>query len=192
MNTFNRVLFIIIGLAILVGASLAIASQVGLLDGGLVDDVRDEIFGIDWSDQAVRLGALGGGLLLALVSLVVVIREVIPPRRVESMVELGSSDRGRTRVSTTALRRTYERAAKGVEGIDRARVAAVRVTEGKVDVDITARVRGGYSVAEVGSELLARSARAVEQTLPSRQGQVNAVIEVAHGRRARKTTRRAL
>lgn len=191
MNIFNRALFIVIGLAVLAGGALAVASRVGLLDGGLVDDVRDEIFGIDWSDRTVRWIALGAGVVLALVSLTVVIREVLPPRRVDSMVELESSERGRTRVSTTALRRTYERAAKGVEGVDRARVGAVRVSDGKVDVDITARVRGGYSVAEVGSELLARSAHAIERTLPNREGHVNAVMEVAHGRRARKNTRRA-
>jgi hypothetical protein len=190
MNAFNRTLFILIGIALVGAGALGVASGLGLLDGNLVDDVHDEIFAVDWADRGVQIGAAVAGIVAVFVSLLLLIREILPPRRADPMIEVSRGERGRTRVNKSVLRRTFEHAASEAEGVARARVESLKVSKDGVKVGLEARVNGGYPVGAVSQEVLARGAEAVTQTFPDRPGQVDAVIELAHGRRARKRTRR--
>lgn len=191
MNTFNRALFVLVGVALVATGAVGFATGAGLLDVNPVDYARDVVFGVEWSDQQVRLVAVFAGCVVALVGLALVVREVLPPRRVEPMVEVSVLAKGRTRVSTTALQHVYEGAASTVEGVSRAQVSSLAISPDVVRVNVDARLDGGFSASEAGAELIARSAEAVQRTLPGREIRVRAVIEQSHGRRARKRLRRA-
>jgi hypothetical protein len=190
MNTFNRFLFLIVGLALVGAGAVGVASGLELIDANFVDNLRDEVFAIDWADRDVRLGVLGVGVVTAVGSLMLLIREIIPPRRVDPMIEVDVTEKGRTRVNRGAVRRSYEHAASEIAGVSRARVRHLEINKNGVAVELEARVDGGYPVGPLSTDVLTESAKAVHDSFPDRPGSVYAVIEMAHGRRARKRTRR--
>ncbi len=192
MNLFNRILLGIIAIALAGVGALGLTELLGPMDTNTVASARDRILDVDWADPFARAVVLGGSICLVVVALALLIREVTPRPHDERFVVVGASERGRTRLSAPALTRVIEVSAEGVEGAQRVTVSRLDLSADRVGLEVQVLVPAGFSVKAVGANVYRRVLQDVEDIFPEVPRTVEVIIELAHGRRSRKKTRRVI
>jgi hypothetical protein len=190
MNAFNRILLTILGLGLLAAGVLGLASTRGWVRDSSIDDVIpfssawDRWRDIDWSTGALWV-LLGTAVLIALLALYLVVRELRPSETGgdEDLV-LQRTERGRTVLRAKAVRKTLERQAGLVEGVEKAQVENLAFAGAAPRIGYRLRTAGERSLPDTGQEVIERASRSLSTALERPETDVTATMEVRHDRRA--------
>ena len=196
MRVLNRVLALLLLLALLAAALLTLGLVSGLLPVATVQQVwpyapvrtiahdAADLSGRVYQGQRVGAYVVGGAVVVGLLALLGLVRELTPPpRRARTLVLRGDAP-GYTEVSYTTLDELAAYGAHDVSGVERLR-ARVEPRGGGLEVRCRALVSPFIDLAQAGPQLERAIAAHLERVtgLPVRAVRVRTVMQEERARR---------
>lgn len=197
MRGLNRALLVLLGLVMLIVGCLGALVLFGALEAGGINDVIpyqdvwDDWNRIDWQQDGPQWALLGGAIVVALIALVLLLRELSARRGAGDTRVFETTPRGNTTLSTRALRMACARDARTLPGVEAVEVEELHV-EGGAGPRARYRVRADETahLPTLGRQVADRAASSLGQILGRPVADVTVVMEVRHDRRATKHERR--
>jgi hypothetical protein len=193
VTIFNRLLIIVLAVAVLVGAGAVVLTALGVLQPANVAPAGpwfvDRLATVAQLDSTPWMWALGISVGLIVLALVVLVLEVWPRSRAPQRLVLKDDEVGQVTVVLDGVRELVEREAVRVAGVQRARAQVLELPTG-LQISCRVSVDPEVSVPEMSNELRQRLKTSVERHvgLTVRRVSVDAqvapvVIDQRHRRR---------
>ena len=196
MNAFNRLVIVVLALVAAAAGTMGALAALGAVDPDQVNrflpfrDAWASRNDIDWQKDLPQWALLAGAVALALLALVLLLREVTVRQGVEDRLVLDRGRRGTTVLSTSALRRAVEQEARHLAGVARAEVEELSVAGEPPRARYRVRADDVAHLPTLGRQVAERGAASLAATLGRPVGEITVVMEVRRDRRAATRKRR--